>query len=75
MRSDKTWSKTPQGQVGLEVNIDDNKITVTRLYGHNVVTVLASNHMCHNCTSRQKVLMNADSRSACVQIIRYERTV
>ena len=77
MRSDKTQSFTqvPEGQVGLEVNINNHKITATKLYGNNVITALVGNHMCNNCSIRQEILMNADSRSACVQIIRYERSV
>ena len=51
------------------MDIDDNKDTITRLYGHNVITALAGDHMC------QEVLMNADSRSACTCIVWYERTM
>ena len=36
--------------------------------GHNVITALACDHVCNNCSFGQEALMNADGRSACTYI-------
>ena len=71
MRRDtaQPFTQAPQGQVGLEMNIDDNEDTVTRPYGHNEITALAGGDMCNNCTVWQQVLMNKGSPSACTYVL------
>ena len=57
-------------------------LTITRLCRpdcniHQMITVLTSNHMCHNRLFRQKAPVNADSRSSphsLCQVERYQRT-
>ena len=51
------------------MDVDNNKITVTRLYVHNVAWQATT--CVTNCSVKQDTLMDADSRSTCVQIIRY----
>ena len=70
MRSNqaKSFTKASQGQVGLEVDIDHDKDRTTRMSGHNVITALACDPMCKNCSIRQEALTNADGRSACTYI-------
>ena len=74
MRSNQaeSFTKASQGQVGLEVDIDHDKDRTTRMNGHNVITALACDHMCNNCSIGQEALVNADGRSACTFIVRYE---
>ena len=44
------------------------------MYFHKVITAWTSNQMCHNSTVKQKVPVNADSRSSRVFIIRNKGT-
>ena len=61
-RKPQSFTKAPQGRIGLKMDVDDNQVAGTRLYVHNVITALARNHTCNNCSFREEILLNADSR-------------
>ena len=44
------------------------------LYTHNMITALASHHVCHNSVLRQKNFVNTNGRSSCVFVPRERRT-
>ena len=56
------------------MGVDNNEVVSPRSNIHKVITALTSNHMCHNRLFRQKVPVNADSRSSRVFVIRKKGT-
>ena len=44
----QSFAQAPQGKLQLEVDVDNDLTLSPRLYVHNMVTALASNHVCHN---------------------------
>ena len=64
MRIDETQpcTKLSLGKLRFEVDVDNDETLSPRLYFHNMVTALASNHVCHKGIHRQKILVNANER-------------
>ena len=56
------------------MDVDNNEVVSPRSNIHKVVTALRSNHMCHNRLFRQKIPVNADSRSSRIFIFRKKGT-
>ena len=59
MRSDETQSHVNVSKLQFEVGVDNHETLSPILYGHNTVTALVSNHVCHNSILRQKIFVNA----------------
>ena len=57
------------------MNVDDHKVTASCLHAHDVVSALASDHVCYHRLIRQEVLVDTYSRTTCVRIIQYESAI
>ena len=53
------------------MDIDDHKNRITRMNRNNVLTSLTCDDMRNNSSIKKELLMDADGRSSCVQIIRF----
>ena len=56
------------------MDVDINEVVSPRSNIHKVITALTSNHMCHSRLFRQKIPVNADSRSSRIFIVRKKGT-
>ena len=41
------------------MNVDDHDVTASCQYAHDVVSAMASDHVCYHCFIRQEVLTDA----------------
>ena len=68
----QSFTKARQSQVRFEMDINDHKNRITRMNRNSVITSLTCDDMWNNSSIREEVLMDADGRSSCVQIIRFK---